>query len=87
MIRMKATNVDVFIDVVGTDNCDSAINMDLLDDEGVNHTFLESRWVVDNFENLITRFVVTETAAKGFCGGYFHRSVFDDDCEEHCNQR
>ncbi len=40
--------------------------MDLLDDKGANGTFLERVRIVDDLEDLISRFIVMETAAKVF---------------------
>ncbi len=48
MIRFDATDVETFGDVVGTENGNSAIDVDLLNDKGTDGTFLKSCWIVDN---------------------------------------
>jgi hypothetical protein len=53
-------DVDAFIDyLAGMDNCEGTIDMDLLNYKRVNGTFLKSCWVVNDFEDLVTRLVVT----------------------------
>jgi hypothetical protein len=51
-IRLDATNIDAFIDVVGTENCESAINVDLLNDKETDGTFLKSCRIVNNHEDI-----------------------------------
>jgi hypothetical protein len=64
MIRANMINVDAFIDVVGTENCEGTIDMDLLNYKRVNGTLLKCCWVVNDLEDLVTRFLVTEYYVK-----------------------
>jgi hypothetical protein len=66
-IRLDTADIDAFIDVVGTENCESAINVDLLNGKGTDGTFLKSCRIVKNLEDLvIAGFVVVEAATKVF---------------------
>jgi hypothetical protein len=47
-IRFDATDVQAFADVVGMENGNSAIDVDLMNDKGTKSPFLKSCWIIDN---------------------------------------
>jgi hypothetical protein len=70
-IRTNTSNIDAFIDIVGTENCEGAINTNLLDNKRTNGALLKSGRIVDNLEDLIAWFIIAEAAAKVFAAVIF----------------